>query len=499
MYRWDVARLRDLVRRHRSAAAALLGCFALGIAAGALSFALQPDTEGPLGPGAVTVDVGLRASETSVDLPPLGRLVADSHRGPVGFDVRVDRIDLQQAGALAGDLARGSQPATQLRANIGEDMRPLLQGIVLRSLAVAVAAGVVVGLVLPRRRVRYVAATTAGSLGFVVLAGAVAFSSFSPTAFDQPRFEGSLAAAPDIVNTVQRHIDDVSIVETRLEALSARLVGLYRSVEGASAGPSLTDVTILHVSDLHSNPVGIELMEETAERFEVDAIIDTGDLTSFGASLEELVVQRIARVEVPYYVVPGNHDHPRIRRALRAAGVQVLDPGIAQVGDVRILGVGDPTFTADNRLSREIYDARQVDAAEDVARRVHLTDPDVVAVHNARQLADATGSFDVGLAGHTHRFEVRYEDGSVVLETGSAGATGVGALTAEEDLPYQMQLLQFEEDRLVAVDRLSFEGTEGAFRLERVLIEPTQIASYPDPDATPFERGPFAPLLRFAN
>lgn len=492
-----MARLTDLVARHRGAAIALTGCLALGAAAGALSFALQPDTRGALGPGAVTIDVGLRASETTLDIPPLGRLVADSHAGPVGFDVRVDRIDLEQAGALAGDLARGSDPATKIRTNIDDDMAPLLRDLILRSLAVAVAAGIVAGLVLPRRRVRYVAATTAGSVGFVLVAGVVAFTSFSPRAFDQPRFEGSLAAAPDIVNTVQRHIDDVSVVESRLEALSARLVDLYRSVEGTGVeATSPTDTTVLHVSDLHSNPVGIELVEETAERFDVDAIVDTGDLTSFGASLEELVVQRIARIDVPYYVVPGNHDHPRIRQALMDAGVDVLDPGIARVGDVRILGVGDPTFTADNRLPRRLYDAQVERAAEDLRRRVVRQRPDVVAVHSARQMAGATGGFDVGLSGHTHRFDLRYEDGSVVLETGSAGATGVGAFADSRDLPYQMQLLQFEEDRLVAVDRLSFEGTEGAFRLERILIDPSEIASYPDADVTTLERGPLAPLIR---
>ena len=495
-----MARLKDLVARHQAAAIALVGCLALGAAAGALSFALQPDTRGALGPGAVTIDVGLRASETNVDIPPLGRLVADSHTGPVGFDVRVDRIDLEQAGALAGDLARGSDPATQIRTNIDDDMAPLLRDLILRSFAVAVAAGVVAGLLLPRRRVRYVAATTAGSVGFVVVAGVVAFTSFSPRAFDQPRFEGSLAAAPDIVNTVQRHIDDVSVVETRLEALSARLVDLYRSVEGTGVGAtSSSDTTLLHVSDLHSNPVGIELVEETAERFGVDAIIDTGDLTSFGASLEELVVQRVARIDVPYYVVPGNHDHPRIRRALIEAGVEVLDPGIARVGEVRILGVGDPTFTADNRLPRRLYDAQVERAAEDLQRRIVRQRPDVVAVHSARMMTGTMGGFDVGLAGHTHRFDLRYEDGTVVLETGSAGATGVGAFTDSRDLPYQMQLLQFEEGRLVAVDRLSFEGTQGAFRLERVLIDPSKVESYPDSDATTLERGPFAPLLRFPD
>jgi predicted phosphodiesterase len=474
--------------------ATALGCLALGLAAGALSLFLQPDVKGPLGPGEVTVDVAVGASRTSVDLPPLGRLVADSHRGPVGVDVRVDRVDIERIGALASELTRGSDAAHKLRTDIDRDLQPLLRSLGIRSLLAAIATGFVAGMLLPHRRPRYVLATVAGSTLFVVAAGAVTFASFTPRSFDAPRFEGTLAAAPDIVNTVQRHIADVSVVESRLEALSARLVGLYQAVE--TGGPSFSDVTILHVSDLHSNPIGIELVEQTAERFEVDAIIDTGDLTSFGSTVEELVVDRMSRLDVPYYVVPGNHDHPLIRQALVDAGVQVLDPAVVTIEGIRILGVGDPTYTADNKMSDERFDLAMRRSAEDVLRRARRTAPDVIAVHNPRQLADATGRFAVGLAGHTHRFDLTYEGGSAIAEVGSAGATGVGALAEARDLPYQMQLLQFEDGQLVAIDRLSFEGTDGEFRLQRLLIDPRQIDAYPDPEERGFDTGPFAQLLR---
>ncbi len=492
-----VSRFRAFVRRHRLGVLSWLGVLLLGAAAGAVGLTLQPEVHGDVGPGVVSIDPAVRAGDTVVELPPLGRLRADSHRGPVGFTVRVDRIDLDQAGQLAGDLVRGTDPATELRNEMEDDLRPLLWRVAVRTLIVAAAGGVLVGLTLPRRRIRYVVASTLGAVGFVAAAGGVAMATFVPSSFDHPEFEGTLAAAPDVVSTVQRHLHDVDAVETRLQALSDRLVGLYQSVEGA--GPSSADVTLLHVSDIHSNPVGIELVEETAQRFGVDAIIDTGDVTSFGSSIEQAIVKRIARIPFPYYVIPGNHDRPDIRQALSDAGVRVLDPGIARISGLRILGVGDPVFSADNRIAKRVWDRELVESAADVGELVHRYRPDIVAVHEPYQLTGAYGQFAVGLSGHMHRPKLHYEDGSVLLEGGSAGATGVGALMADEDLPYQMELLQFEDGRLVAVDRLEFRGTAGAFRLERLLIDPDRVTAYPDTETVPVESGPLAPLYRMGQ
>lgn len=492
-----VERFWGLARRHRTAALTVLGAFLLGGLAGMVGLSLQPEVHGTVGPGTVSIDPAVRRGETVVELPPLGRVRADSHQGPVRFTVRVDRIDIDRAGQLAGDLARGVDPGLNLRQEIEADLRPLLWSLARQSLVVALIGGIVVGLLLPRRRARYVVASTAGSLSFVVLVGGVAAATFVPTSFDHPKFEGTLAAAPDIVNTVQRHINDVDMVETRLAALSDRLVDLYRSIDGA--GPSTADVVLLHVSDLHSNPVGIQLVEETADRFEVDAIIDTGDLTSFGTSLEQAVVMRISRIDVPYHVVPGNHDHPDIRQAFADAGVSVLDPGVVEIEGIEILGVGDPTFTADNRLSKARRYSALEGAAREVADLVARHRPDVVAVHNEQLLERAFGDFAVGLSGHRHEPDFGYIDGSAWVSAGSAGATGLGALAEDEDLPYQMQLLQFEDGRLVAVDRLEFDGTAGAFGLERILVDPDRVAAYPDREIVPLESGPFESLFRLGE
>ena len=470
-----VASVGEWIRRYRGAVGRGAALLLLGVLAGAFGFAIQPVVSGEVGPGTVVVDPSVRPGDTVVGVPPLGQILAQTHEGPLAFTARLDRIHVDEASAVV----RGADPGAVLRGQIESDLRPLLRRIAGQSVLAAAGAGLVASLLIPRRRVRASVITMIGALGFVAVSGVVAFATFDPEAFDEPRFEGELARAPDVVDSVQRHIGGVGAVESRLEALADRIEGLYRSVEG-DGGPPAPRTTFLHVSDIHSNPVGIQLVEETAEGFDVDAIIDTGDLTSFGVEIEAAVVTRIARIDTPYYVIPGNHDHDSIRADLEAAGVEVLDPGVVVIGGVRILGVGEPTFTADNEVSATVHEANIAASARRIERLVDEHRPDVVAVHNARQLVDALGSFDIGMAGHVHEPSLEYVDGTAIVEAGSAGATGVGALFADDDLPYQMQLLHFEERRLVAVDRLEFQGTDGAFQLQRLLIDPTRIDAYPD-------------------
>ncbi len=466
---------------------ALVPLVLLGALAGGVALVVQPGVVGDVGPGTVELEPTLTGGELVVDLPPLGRVRADSHRGPVGVEVHVRRVDLEAVGEVARDLAgsvvdRDTDAGEVLRAEVAEDLSPMVRRLALQSAIAAVVAGVLCWAVLPRRRRLALVATTGGSLAFVLVAGGVATATFDPAALDQPAFEGGLAAAPDVLATVQRHVDGVDAVESRLEALADRVVDLYSSVDGADeADPRADDtVVLLHVSDLHSNPVGIELVEETARRFAVDAVIDTGDVTSFGADVERAVAVRIGRIDTPYLLVPGNHDAPALRDALAGAGVRVLDGEVVEVAGVRILGVADPTFTADNVATLAQRERALARAARRTAALVERHDPDLLAVHNPSQLDGVHGLVDVALAGHRHRAELEYDRGTAVVSAGSAGATGVGALMTDDDLPYEMQLLQIRRGRLVAVDRIAFAGTDGAFRLERVLVDPDRVDGYPD-------------------
>src|SRR5690606_27856544 len=101
-------------------------------------------------------------------------------------------------------------------------------------------------------------------------------------AFGEPRFEGELARAPAIVSAVERGVGDLDVVRGRVETLAQRLADLYAVSAGALPGGAPGETAILHVSDLHLNPLGAQLVVELAEAFDVDAVLDTGDVTTFG-------------------------------------------------------------------------------------------------------------------------------------------------------------------------------------------------------------------------
>jgi predicted phosphodiesterase len=222
------------------------------------------------------------------------------------------------------------------------------------------------------------------------------------------------------------------------------------------------------VSDIHLNPLAMELVARLARDFAVDAVLDTGDITSFGYPLEARFAELVARVPVPYYLVPGNHDSPQNRAELDAdPAVIVVDREVVDIGGVRVLGMADPTFTADNAITAvQARDVKQEDATR-VAAVVRSSRPDVLAVHDPVQAGQSHGLVPLVVAGHLHRSTTELIDGTLQLTVGTTGATGLGSFTVETDLPYVAQVLRFVDGDLVAVDHITVSGLAGEFTVQR--------------------------------
>lgn len=388
---------------------------------------------------------------------------------PLALGVRVVAVDVEAAQRTIS----GGDPVASLQSEITKDLPEVFRRFARQVLLFAAGTGAVAALLLPGRGWWH---ALPGAVGGVAAVGVLFLAAWGPydiDAFQEPVFEGELARAPGLIAAAERNLEDLEAVRSRVETLSDRLAELYAASIGELPGGAPGETSILHVSDIHLNPLGAELVVQLAEDLGVDAILDTGDVTTFGFSIEARFGRILAQAPVPYYVVPGNHDSAQNREQLAAIdGLTVLDRDVVEVGEVRILGVPDPTFTASNELSTSEANERKLALAPRVAELVRELEPDLLAVHDARQAADSGGLVPVVVAGHTHQRGETALDGTRVFTVGSTGATGLGAFTVDTDLPYEAQVLRFDGRRLVAIDYLTVRGVSGDFTLERRLVPP---------------------------
>src|SRR5690606_23347698 len=232
-----------------------------------------------------------------------------------------------------------------LQSEITKDLPEVFRRFARQVLLFAAGTGAVAALLLPGRGWWH---ALPGAVGGVAAVGVLFLAAWGPydiDAFQEPVFEGELARAPGLIAAAERNLEDLEAVRSRVETLSDRLAELYAASIGELPGGAPGETSILHVSDIHLNPLGAELVVQLAEDLGVDAILDTGDVTTFGFSIEARFGRILAQAPVPYYVVPGNHDSAQNREQLAAIdGLTVLDRDVVEVGEVRILGVPDPTF-----------------------------------------------------------------------------------------------------------------------------------------------------------
>ncbi len=433
-------------------------------------------TQVEVGPG--TVQVGVRPAwrgATTLDLPPLGSVTARTHRAPARIDLELREVDLVAAidAPLQRDAVTAADARPVIEAAVREDLPGALARLGLTLAGTAALCGVLAAAAFPGRRSprRLVAGAATATLAVAMLVAPIAIG-FDPDAFvRQPELNGQLGSADELVARVGSLQTPFGSVESRTRVLSDRLAGLYSSALTDRIDASEGQVVLLHVSDLHLNAVGLALTRDLARSFEVDAVLDTGDITSFGFEPEASFIDLLGGFDVPYYVVAGNHDSEQVRRRLAASDdVVLLDDEAVDIEGVRVLGIGDPTVTALRTIPRAELDRTYREQFPTTRRLVSAEEPDLLLVHNPVQARPVIGAVPVIAAGHLHRSALEVVDDTVLAVVGSSGATGVGNLLVDEDIPYRFELLRFVDGDLVAVDQIELRGAGGDLRIDRRLI-----------------------------
>lgn len=212
---------------------------------------------------------------------------------------------------------------------------------------------------------------------------------------------GDAAAADGAVDgTVDGSADDTSASGSASPAPSPSAT----ADEEDGAGEPLT---LLLVSDLHCNVGMAPLITSMAEMTGAQVVLDAGDTTMNGTSVEQYCASTFARAipdGVDLITAPGNHDSAETTAQYARAGAVVLDGGVLDVRGMRILGDHDP------KANRLLAQPTQDESYADVGTRlsdVACTDRDgvdLVLFHNPRVAPNllADGCVPSLISGHMH-------------------------------------------------------------------------------------------------
>jgi predicted MPP superfamily phosphohydrolase len=463
---------------------------AVGLLAGWVGMLYGGHARTAIGPADVTFS--LRPSlhgGTVIDIPPLGTLRLDSHAGPVSIDAQVTRIRPEPARALIEDPAA----VDHLTDTVGGDVRHGFIVMLVKAVAAALLCAALAGLVVFRTWKRMLWATLAAFNGLLIV-GVIGAVTFDPKSVAEPRFTGILAGAPQVVGDAKSIVSRFGAYRAQLAQLIGNVSRLYDVTSTLPTyEPDPTTIRILHVSDIHLNPVAWSVIRQVTRQFNIQMVIDTGDLTDHGSTAEEKFANDISKLKVPYVFIRGNHDSGDTERSVRRQkNAVVLDNQVKDVGGLRIFGIGDPRFTPDKTTRGDSVDAREMLAIGQgaAAQMVASHDaPDVVLVHDPAEGQAFDGTAPLVLSGHMHQRSTRLlPAGTRLFIQGSTGGAGMRGLEHEQPTPFEMSVLYFNRTshRLQGWDdiRLGGLGLTSA-QIERTLEPKPDRPIGPLPAQTP--------------
>jgi predicted MPP superfamily phosphohydrolase len=432
--------------------AALLGAW--------LALAVAGTTHAAVGP--LGVDAAIKPAwggETVVEVDPIGTLVLDTHNAPLEVGVTVRAVDVERVRELVDNPASLSV----IDERIVADLQDVLLRAAIRAAVVAVVGALVVGGLLLRswRRALVAAAVAAGVVGGSY---GLAALTFDRDAVREPTFTGLLTTAPQLVGSAEDIASNFDAYADQLASIVTNVGRLYdTALTLPTFAPDDDTIRLLHVSDLHLSPSAWDVIRAVAEQYDVDAIVDTGDIADHGTGPESSYVGPIADLGRPYVFVKGNHDSVLTQAAVAEnANAVVLAGDAVDVAGLTFIGAPDPRFTPD-QTTRGTADQDLRRGTEELADEARSLGPpaDVIVFHDPTYAELFDGAGPLVLAGHAHRRQtVVLDEGTRVMVQGSTGGAGLRALEGEDPTPVTLSVLYLDPDarRLVAWDDITLGG-----------------------------------------
>jgi predicted MPP superfamily phosphohydrolase len=434
--------------------------------------------QAPIGPFDATLAFRPAAGGAQVAVAPLGELTVDVYDGPLRLDIALQRVDQDRARTLATDPVRLAGVVDQ----VSDDLRDAVVDLVWKTVLIALAGAAVTSAVVWRRR--WEPAIAAGMTGVVLLGTAgLGAATWRPEALSQPRYTGLLVNANSLIGSAEDLVARFDAYRASLEDLVANVGTLYSAISALPAPGGTEDtVALLHVSDLHLNPAGFDLVRQVAQQFQVDGVLDTGDITDWGSQPENQLINTVGALDVPYVYIRGNHDSATTAALIAAQpNATVLDDSATEVAGLTVVGMPDPRFTPDKSTGDDgAGEDVLVASGEELAEFVGTlpSPPAIALVHDPKQATPLDGAVPVVLAGHTHQRKVTtLDDGTLLMVEGSTGGAGLRGLQGEYPEPLTCTVLYLDRGtgELRAYDEITLGGLgETEVTIQRTVVPPSR-------------------------
>ncbi|HHU75700.1 MAG TPA: hypothetical protein GXZ24_02200 [Firmicutes bacterium] len=410
---------------------------------------------------------------TIIHLPPLGKLTTQTHLPPFDLHFTLKYINLREFSNLLGNSYAQKDWFTPFLMQVkGSLIRYLVFFLVL-----AFFLGVGFSLLSSRQGINKKEMGLLGLVNvlFLVLIMLFMAGSYNLGAFAHVEYQGIIEAAPLVLNALEKGIDVVDNFGAQAAGVVENISILHDEI-GISTIEEGDPLKVLHVSDIHNNPAALDFIRSIIETFEVDLIIDTGDLVDYGTIFEaERFATFFAQLNIPYLFIPGNHESPQVVAYLEGLdGVTVLDEGIIEVAGLKIAAMADPSSSFQGASVADEWTMGR--AAQKFAALVKDGEPvDIIAAHNSSLFRYLRENGRLFLCGHLHRAAIEQKGQYVEVNAGSTGASGIRGLR-DLDLTFSLVLLTFQHVQessalsLYSADMIKIEHAPLHYSLERILF-----------------------------
>lgn len=407
---------------------------------------------------------------TEIRIPPVGSITAVTHLTPMKISIVLQSINID----VLRQLIKEAPSSLFLSAEIKNTLLKNIKLIIMRIMFGAALGGALGAILVCGKKVREALSGALAGILICILLLTATYSSYEIDKLRTPEYYGALKAAPWAIDMAEKAFHRFNVLGEQMQIIAANLYQIFEQIDKIKPlAEDLDDLLVLHVSDIHNNPVSHEFINQIVKSFPIDMVIDTGDITDYGTPIESNLLAGLIDLQIPYLFIPGNHDSPEIIAKLSEyPQVLVLTGGIVDVQGLRILALADPS-SASFEITPAAGDA-VIKAASELASMWQEAEkkPYLLAVHNLKVAEHMIGRVPVLLYGHTHQFSIKEENGSILVNPGTSGGAGIRGLQATKEIPYSVVLLHFkknEENELIltATDTIKLFNLEKGFTLER--------------------------------